>query len=531
MKAGSNTLLNEYLAQQKDKKELHSTGTIAQPKSVAYKQKPVEPTMVKQDNRPEATIRENAKIANEIANSRTVDLLEMPLVYGANPLKAVGDAYGLISTEKRNPFPTSKEDAQEIVRNRYFGNKNSLEKGLEYVPEMAINLATEGIATKGATRKALSKYFNKLESRAVNEVAKPTFNLTKGNIDEALINDPQTYEALDMYMKRVAKEMEGISGKISRKIQKDIEAKYPGEDLNEPFHASYFDKMRLFNEYKQQIDDNLEEIVTPKIKKYIELQTEYFNKPETRKKIEGLGMDPDAFIQHINDMKLSTKWHEREGSAYNHGLNAMRLNINDIDSPYGNNDFSNWRSVIDHEIGHSMQGARGREITKLLRAQGKYPDHKYAETYPTRVDEMAGLLKSDVKAVPEEGYDAYAKAANFQSMEDAANDPIWSYSYFDNAGRNPKTDGALTKLERLAHLREFKSEMQNAGLIKDFNDNITVDMIREFKKLAPKNRILQFATDTDKNYRVLSQLLNKTPIAVGAIATGAATLKNNSNGK
>lgn len=102
------------------------------------------------DIRPVKNVKQNKK-SIEAAKKATESQLtgERPLIYLANPLKIAGDALETINPGGRNfDLPTSEEDRQRIMWNRYNPNQSSgdrfsnhLSQGLDYVPEATINTA------------------------------------------------------------------------------------------------------------------------------------------------------------------------------------------------------------------------------------------------------------------------------------------------------------------------------------------------------------------------------------------------------
>lgn len=122
-------MLAEYNNAKKDEQELRTTGQIKNPNSIQYSRNVKPQAEVRQDN-----------ISTEERNAQ-LSPLERPLIYLANPDKALGDL-GVPGME------TSELDRQAIAANRFNPNQtrtdrflNQVKLGAGYVPEAAVNTA------------------------------------------------------------------------------------------------------------------------------------------------------------------------------------------------------------------------------------------------------------------------------------------------------------------------------------------------------------------------------------------------------
>jgi hypothetical protein len=161
-------LTKETNLSNKDRAELNKTGKIKSSRSLEYQRNILKPqAKVYQDNKSDKERVASQKAMEKVHNDKLY--LEKPLIYLANPDKALGDA-GL------KGFDTSEKDREEIMLNRHNSYqsrldqfKNNLEQGLSYVPDAAINVAVASLFGRVPT--AGSSLGNTL--RLTNETINP----------------------------------------------------------------------------------------------------------------------------------------------------------------------------------------------------------------------------------------------------------------------------------------------------------------------------------------------------------------------
>jgi hypothetical protein len=86
--------------------------------------------------------------------------------------------------------------------------------------------------------------------------------------------------------------------------------------------------------------------------------------------------------------------------------------------------------------------------------------------------------------------------------------------------------------EPLAHLRELRNELHQNGIIKNFQDPIDEKMLMEFWKsdAGKQNRILSFLQPSAEGKKGIINLVNRTPVVAGAVATGGLGVAVGSSG-
>ncbi len=86
--------------------------------------------------------------------------------------------------------------------------------------------------------------------------------------------------------------------------------------------------------------------------------------------------------------------------------------------------------------------------------------------------------------------------------------------------------------EPLAHLRELRNELHQNGIIKNFQDPIDEKMLMEFWKsdAGKQNRILSFLQPSAEGKKGIIDLVNRTPVVAGAVATGGLGVAVGSSG-
>jgi hypothetical protein len=227
---------------------------------------------------------------------------------------------------------------------------------------------------------------------------------------------------------------------------------------------------------------------------------------EGKRRLANLGLTPED----LNDIDLGFT---------GGGSKALYGKIDITGNPYVNVDFKQiaenadlgltTMNVASHEIGHALQYL----AAKKRYSSGVNPtDFKYSwkdlnktpadqemldwltknadrsdEPYPGWFDQFPGIDKSLLKETPKQGA-----------------------SYL------------TTRSEPYAHLREFRTNMMDEGILKNEWDNVTEDMVDKFMNTSSNDRMKGFMKNTPDFRKRMSVLLNKYPAVIpGVIGTGA----------
>jgi len=227
---------------------------------------------------------------------------------------------------------------------------------------------------------------------------------------------------------------------------------------------------------------------------------------EGKRRLANFGLTPED----LNDIDL-----EFTGG----GSKALPGKIDITGNPYVNVDFKQISQYADlgltpmntaaHEIGHALQylAAKKRYSSGINPTDFKYSwkdlnktpaDQEILdwltknvdrsdEPFPGYFDEFPGIDKSLLKEKPKEGV------------------------------------GYLTtRAEPYAHLREFRTNMMDEGILKNEWDNVTEDMVDKFMNTSSNDRMKGFMKNTPDFRKRMSVLLNKYPAVIpGVIGTGA----------
>jgi len=237
---------------------------------------------------------------------------------------------------------------------------------------------------------------------------------------------------------------------------------------------------------------------------------------EGKRRLANFGLTPED----LNDIDL-----EFTGG----GSKALPGKIDITGNPYVNVDFKQISQYADlgltpmntaaHEIGHALQylAAKKRYSSGINPTDFKYSwkdlnktpaDQEILdwltknvdrsdEPFPGYFDEFPGIDKSLLKEKPKEGV------------------------------------GYLTtRAEPYAHLREFRTNMMDEGILKNEWDNVTEDMVDKFMNTSSNDRMKGFMKNTPDFRKRMSVLLNKYPAVIpGVIGTAAAAAASQLNQK
>ena len=253
--------------------------------------------------------------------------------------------------------------------------------------------------------------------------------------------------------------------------------------------------------------------------------------PETIRRAEALGVDPEIFEQARKNLTVTSDTGEK--SWYN----SPNLHINIDSNQIGTSSFNRMledvmslgkspnftgNEIAAHETGHLFQDqnywkkAYPHSIPsgnkKILDIQKRkdpdgykkmielWKDYSTRDTAPTKIDEMLGELTKRKDLVKVIDSDSRTAAQNLM--------------YFKNATNRYGT-AVDNSIERLPMFREYRQGMRDAGILKNKWDEITPEAIDAFYKLKPENRINSFMEMNDKNKKLLKDVGKIAPIGVG----------------
>ena len=207
----------------KDKQEYTSTGTVKNPRSIAYKKLKegvkTQP-MLSQDNR---SAIERVRVETAANKAATASLgLERPLVYLSNPAKLLGDAANTLAPDNKLGLPTSEEDRLKIMQNRYAPYQssndrisNTLQQGLGYIPSASANVAL-GIAGAGENL-TIGNVLNEVLNPIAGAIERPIANYLNNVSDLKYFNEfakNYGYETANPYLR-------GLSGSTTDDLVKN----------------------------------------------------------------------------------------------------------------------------------------------------------------------------------------------------------------------------------------------------------------------------------------------------------------------
>lgn len=253
--------------------------------------------------------------------------------------------------------------------------------------------------------------------------------------------------------------------------------------------------------------------------------------PETIRRAEALGVDPEIFAEASKNMTYSSN--RDVPSSYS--SSGLEININPnqtgrtpeeaIMSGVMDSHSPNFTAneIGAHELGHFFQDTNywknpypktisgfdrvmahakdldGKPLSNILDYHSKYSTR---DTAPTKVDEML-------------------KDLEIRTGLDKEYYPQKNKNYFVDANKQYGTD-VDNMIEKFPMFREYRQGMRDSGILKNKWDEITPEHIEDFRKLKPENRLNSFMQFNDKNYKLLNEVSKIAP-AVLPIGLGAAS--------
>lgn len=292
--------------------------------------------------------------------------------------------------------------------------------------------------------------------------------------------------------------------KAAPKVVKNISnvaSKYFPEDIeNAKKTAAIFNNLKFdiknfpdIKDIQQSYKTNLDELISP----------------EGLRRLKELGVeDPNDFIKFAKNVKKTVKDINTEYVPLNMGA----VNVNPEQIKLFKNDaipFISHKAAIDHEYGHLIQDYLQRK-GKTYKGLSDLDIEAVSGLYPHVTKDVSDLFNKVVLLQPEE--------AKLIAQESGQRLP---YYFFKGSEQS----------EPLAHLRETKRIMKDQGIIKDIHENITPEMINNFRQLTGnKDRIASFLQNTPEANKALSDLLNKTPAMIPIGLGAAGSLKEEKQG-
>ena len=171
------------------------------------------------------------------------------------------------------------------------------------------------------------------------------------------------------------------------------------------------------------------------------------------------------------------------------------------------NDPSYLKQLIQHELGHLLQKGEQTNLDKALSKLDLKPNDLFAET--TNYSVTAGS----------QGWKKFKESPEYFAR---------SKKYF--------TKGSKGK-EKVPFAAEVRQDLLDRGIIKNEYDNITPSMLeKHYKTYLNKGgdkdlplRLYDIMHGTKSNFKILSDVLNKLPVAI-PVAIGAAALQQEKDG-
>lgn len=209
--------------------------------------------------------------------------------------------------------------------------------------------------------------------------------------------------------------------------------------------------------------------------------------------------------------------------------------------------------VLDHEFGHVIQAylkEKGLQSATNLDKEATlfFKNNKIAddllsdnaiENYNyTQYNNIARGKKLPMNEKSwSKDYDAQLKAL-MPSMDDMGSGTPNFDKFNEFVTKFPNEEAYLAAhpnirtLEPLAHLRELRTQLLQDGAIKNFQDDITSEVLLNFWKTdaGKQNRILSFMKAGPDQVKGLVNLINKTPVVAGAIGTAGVGTAVGSSG-
>ena len=243
--------------------------------------------------------------------------------------------------------------------------------------------------------------------------------------------------------------------------------------------------------------------------------------PETIRRASELGIDPELLQQAFNNMTYTTQ--TSAPSSFNSGDFTININPKQIGRSHKQEmmaeimrDLSpnfTANEIASHEVGHVFQNTPlwkegykktvPNDIKKLLsfdtaeeakKLRGYWENYSTRDAAPTKVDELLGDI-------------------DFKESIDKNSYANKNREYFKNANNKYGTN-VDNKIERLPMFREYRQGMRDSGILKNKWDEITPEMIDEYARLKPENRINSFMDFNDKNKELLRQVSRIAPATI-----------------
>lgn len=273
-------------------------------------------------------------------------------------------------------------------------------------------------------------------------------------------------------------------------------------------------------------------------------QHEYFQKPEVVKKLQDIGASPTAIKALQTPGQVDVKFIPSIGSHYDPTFDHINIDMRQIKNLGKRFGFTPMQAY-EHELGHQMQqrvhlgspefqqeyanykkqladynlSKQNEKLSQLdLKRRKNTPDYLLnwnapvpprPTSKPTLLDKQAsGMLR--LRAKDKKLLTTDEKKALHYYHSEYPSEGISKIGYDIEEG-----------VERLPHLREMRQAMIDKGFIEDELTPITEDIVRNFIKENPKNRIAQFMDPNfNTNYKKLVKTFKHLP-AVAPIGLGA----------
>jgi hypothetical protein len=285
--------------------------------------------------------------------------------------------------------------------------------------------------------------------------------------------------------------------------------------FNKSIGNTYNKIKTLSKDIRQSVDENL---ITPvqfrkEIKELKNLQNEYGTRLQTdpvlRERLQKvLNINPDQ----VSLPNLTFK--PNVGSFYQ-GLNdfdLINMDMRQLKRLNQEGYMLSPKSVYEHEFGHKFQKDAYYQSDDFKNKLKNYNSttnlndelentfiKPFAVSKPTVIDNYA---KKHLKAKPD--------------LDPVAED---NKNYFNY------------NVEEMAHLREMRQNLLDAGYIKDSYAPISDDLLQRFVSENPKDRIASFVDPSQQNLSVLAKLFRNLPsIALPVTGTAVALQQKEKNG-
>jgi hypothetical protein len=216
---------------------------------------------------------------------------------------------------------------------------------------------------------------------------------------------------------------------------------------------------------------------------------------------------PDKVIDDLKKMEFTTGNKDNAFHWFNKGVSKPSvMNIGEGITPY------DALHTFEHELGHFFQRNKPSNVDDIL---SKLKLKK--EEDPIKLN----VFRSEVPLL-EPGYSTTRLDPNYNNF-------IYPKDYFETGSRGQ---------EKMPFAAEVRENLLQRGVIKDYYDDITPDILRKHKDIYDKTgglkytqRLYEIMEDSPENLNILSQALNKMPQVVLPVAGGALAVKSSLNEK